>query len=199
MLYYLAMNTSSWETYFEDTKNRKPRRLLVDALEYVKHKKEALDLGSGALNDVCYLVSKDFKHITAVDCVPVAKDIIKYFPSNMVEYVISSFENFHFTSQKYDLINAQFSLPFSPKESFEKLFDTIISSLKPEGVIAGQFFGIRDEWNTGDKNKNFHTRDESMKLLSKLKIISFREEELDKPTAAGKMKHWHVFHFIGIK
>ncbi len=192
-------NDNRWKTYFENTKDSKPRRLLVEAIGHVKEKNEALDLGSGALNDVRYLVSLGFKHITAVDHEPIAKDIIKHFPSDIVNYVISTFEDFEFTKEKYDLVNAQFALPFSPQDTFEKLFDSIIFSLKPGGVFTGQFFGIRDEWNTGDKNRNFHTKEDAEKLLSKLKVVAFKEEENDKPTASGVMKHWHIFHFIAIK
>lgn len=44
-----------WEDYFERTKNKPPRPLLLEAVTYVKEKGFALDLGSGALNDSLYL------------------------------------------------------------------------------------------------------------------------------------------------
>lgn len=193
-LNYMTENT--WKEYFERTKDSKPRPLLIKAIELVVDKNEALDLGSGALNDVRYLVTKDFKHITAVDSEPIAQDIIKNFSSGTVSYVISKFEDFDFVENKYDLINAQYSLPFNPKDSFEKVFKSIISSLKPCGILTGQFFGIKDEWNIEGHNMNFQTREQAEKLLSDLEIIEFEEEDVDRKTAKGDMKHWHIYHFI---
>ncbi len=158
-----------------------------------------MDLGSGALNDVKFLVSKDFKHITAVDSKPLAQDIIENFPSEIVSYVISTFEDFDFVEDKYDLINAEYSLPFNPEETFERVIKSIISSLKKDGILTGQFFGTKDEWNVEGHKMNFQTREQAEKLLSGLEVIDFKEEEADRPTAKGDMKHWHVFHFIARK
>lgn len=190
------MINNTWKEYFERTKDSKPRPLLVKAVNLVTDKNEALDLGSGALNDVRYLVSTGFKHITAVDSKPVAQDIIKNFPPEVVSYVISTFENFDFVEHKYDLINAQYSLPFNPEVTFERVFKLIISSLKVGGILTGQFFGIKDEWNVPGHNMNFQTRVHAENLLAGLKVIEFEEEEVDRKTAKGDMKHWHVFHFI---
>ena len=190
------MTENTWKEYFERTKDSKPRPLLIKAVELVTDKNEALDLGSGALNDVRYLVSKDFKHITAVDSKPIAQDIIKNFPSEIVSYIISTFEDFDFAENKYDLINAQYSLPFNPEDSFERVFKSIISSLKTGGIFTGQFFGIKDEWNIEGHKMNFQTREQAEELLAGLEMIDFQEEEADRKTAKGDMKHWHVFHFI---
>ena len=37
---------------------------------------------------------------------------------------------------------------------------------------------------------------ESRHLLVDFAMIDLEEEEIDKPTMAGTMKHWHVFHVI---
>lgn len=190
------MSENTWKEYFERTKDIKPRPLLVKAVDFVIDKNEALDLGSGALNDVKFLVSKGFKHITAVDSKPLAQDIIQNFPLEIVSYIISRFEDFNFVENKYDLINAQYSLPFNPQDTLEKVFKSIISSLKKGGILTGQFFGIKDEWNVEGHIMSFQTRDQAEKLLNGLELIDFQEEETDRKTAKGDMKHWHVFHFI---
>jgi hypothetical protein len=107
------MTDNTWKEYFERTKDSKPRPLLVKAVNLVTNKDEALDLGSGALNDVRYLVSVGFKHITAVDSKPIAKDIIKNFPSEIVSYIINTFEDFDFIENKYDLIEKR---DFNPQD-----------------------------------------------------------------------------------
>lgn len=45
----------------------------------------------------------------------------------------------------------------------------------------------------------FQTKEEARNLLSELEVVLFEEKENDRLTAAGKMKHWHVFDFIARK
>ncbi len=193
------MTDTTWKEYFENTKNSNPRPLLTKAVKLVQKKNEALDLGSGAFNDVHFLLSTGFNHIVAVDKVSVANDLLKKLLPTQVSYVISRFEDFDFIKQNYDLINAQYSLPFINKHSFTDVYKKIIQSLKSGGVFTGQFFGDRDEWNTGISNMTFHTKNEALALLKGLNVIEFTEEEKNGNTAAGKLKHWHVFHFIAVK
>jgi len=193
------MSDHNWEEYVVKTKDKKPRPFLVKAAALVKNRNEALDLGSGALNDVRYFVTLGFKHVTAVDSKPVAADIIKHFPKEIVSYVINTFEEFKFPENHYDLISAQYALPFNSKESFDRVVDSIVKSLKPGGVFTGQFFGDRDEWNTPQSEMTFHNREQAEKLLSGLEVKEFIEEEQEGKTAKGYMKRWHVFHFIAVK
>ncbi|KND47582.1 MAG: SAM-dependent methyltransferase [Parcubacteria bacterium C7867-006] len=190
------MSNSDWVTYFNQTKDRKPRPLLVEAIEHVNSRNEALDLGSGALNDVRFLVSEGFNHVTAVDHEPLAQDIINNFPKDIVDYVICDFIDFNFEKDKFDLINSQYSLPFIYPDYLLKIIASIEDSLVTGGIFTGQFFGINDEWNVGNSKMNFHTKEQAEELLSKFKVIKFTEDESDAITAAGKMKHWHIFHFI---
>ena len=193
------MPDNTWKEYFEKTKGAKHRPLLVEAIKLVKEKNKALDLGAGAFNDIKYILSEGFKHVVAVDKVSVAEDILKNLLPAQVSYVISRFEDFEFVENNYDLVNAQYSLPFIEKNSFNKVFEKILSSLKSGGVFNGQFFGDRDEWNKGDDKMTFHTKEEAENLLKGLKVIKFVEEEKNGSTASGQDKHWHVFHFIVVK
>ncbi len=193
------MIDNTWKEYFEKTKNKGPRPLLVKAVEFVKEKDKALDLGSGAFNDVNYLLTVGFNHVVAVDKVSVADEILKNLLPAKVSYIISRFEDYDFVENNFDLINAQYSLPFIEKESFNKVFDKIIKSLKLGGVFTGQFFGDRDEWNKGDEKMTFQTKEEAQALLQGLKVIEFTEEEKDGNTAVGMSKHWHVFHFLAVR
>lgn len=188
----------NWYEFVELTKNKPPRKLLVKALPFVKERNTALDLGAGALNDSIYLLSEKFAHVIAVDKEPVATEIAKELPSERFTYKISSLEDFSFSPEVVDLINAQYALPFVQPESFDEVWENIGNSLKVGGIFTGQLFGDRDEWN-GRKNMTFHTKDQALKLLSNFETVDFEEEEADKPTAAGIMKHWHVFHFIARK
>ena len=189
-----------WKTYFENTRDKPPRPLLVEALSYVADKGTALDLGASALNDSRYLLDVAFRHVTAVDIEPVAAEIAATFPPERFSYAISSFDDFAFVPKTYDLINAQYALPFASPGSFRRLMDSIRRSLVPGGVLAAQFFGDRDSWNTPGKGMTFVTRVELDRLLESFEVLVMREEEKDDGTAISKTpKHWHVFHVIARK
>ncbi len=186
----------SWQEYFKNTKNYQPRKLLVQAASYVCDKSVALDLGSGALNETKHLLALGFKKVIAVDREPIAASVAVMLPSEHFQYVICKIEKYQFTNDEYDLVNAQYTLPFIAPIAFENVLDNIYISMKNNAIFTGQFFGDRDEWNTVDSNMSFTDIFEAKKLLSRFEIIFFEEEESDKETASGAMKHWHVFNFI---
>lgn len=189
------MERNSWRKYVENTKEKPPRPLLVEALPYVVQRNNVLDVGSGALNDSRFLLREGFKHITAVDQAPVAQDIAESLPKDKFKYVISRVEDVDLSQECYDLINAQLSLPFINPGMFDKTFSKLISSLKKDGVFSGQFFGVNDGWNK-NPDMTFLTKHKTLELLAGLEVLHFKEIEIDKNTAAGEMKHWHIFDFI---
>lgn len=193
------MGELNWGNYHELSKDYPPRPFLVSALEYVKEKKEALDLGAGALNDAKHLLNEGFEHITVVDVEPGVQEKVSELKDDRLEAHITSFDKFNFPENKYDLVNAQYSLPFHGKEGFDVLIQKIISSLKSEGIFVGQFFGEKDEWAKSESTIAFQTKEEVEGLLSPLETLEFIEEEKDGKTATGDNKHWHVFHFIARK
>ena len=102
----------NWSEHTEQTKNTPPRPLLVKALEFVQGRNFALDLGAGALSDTKYLVESGFKKVISLDKDGSAQDIYNTLPKERVDYVISAFENYFFPINSYDLVNAQYCLPF---------------------------------------------------------------------------------------
>lgn len=184
-----------WKDYFDKTKENPPRKLLMQAVGLVTQKDNALDMGSGALNDSRYLIEQKFEHVTAVDKALVAQEVADSFPKDVFEYVQSSFEEFNFPKDTFDLVNAQYALPFIKPEEFSRVFSAIKNSLRERGIFTGQLFGDRDEW-AGNYNMNFHTKGEAEVLFNGMQILNFEEEEKEAPTARADMKHWHVFHFI---
>ncbi len=192
----------TWNEYIEKTKNNPPRPWLIKALDFVVEKDCALDLGCGALVDTKYLVQRGFKKVVALDKTNSAHTIFDNFSDeerNKIEYTISSFEEYVFPRAKFDLINAQFSIPFIFPTSFEEVFRKIKYSLKPNGILVGQFFGEKDSWKQTRPNLTFHTRKQVEDLLSDMQILEFKEEEYDALPAVGEMKHWHVFNVIAKK
>lgn len=188
---------NDWSDYYKATQAKPPRPLLVKALEQVSHKDKAIDIGGGALNDSKYLLNQGFE-VTVIDKSPLVEQEAKNIPSNKLTSITTSFEDFNFPKEEYDLASAMFSLPFTPPNQFTEVFEKVKNSLKKGGIFCGQFFGDRDEWKT-NTDMTFHTKEQVQELLKDLEIISFSEDEKDAKTAKGDMKHWHLFHIIARK
>ncbi len=192
-----------WKNYSERTAERPPRELLVKAMSYVKSRGSALDLGPGALNESKYLLENGFQSVVAVnkdplDTDPIAQARASSFPKDHFEYRVSSFDAFYFKPDTYDLVNAQYALPFNPPETFDRMFASLIASLKKDGIVTGQFFGPNDEWSN-DASMTFVTREHAEKLLRDCKKIFFKEVKGADKLAVGGQKYWHTFHFIARK
>lgn len=184
--------------FYEITKAKPPSPLLVKALDYVQYRKTALDLGCGTGKDTRYLVSEGF-NVVSVDKSPEIAGYLKDISADNVNIVISGFSKFAFNPEEYDVVNAQWSLPFAKKNTFYKVIEDIKISLKQGGIFTGNFFGINDEWNIPESEKTFITKEELYELFSDMEIILFEEKQYDGFLANGKPKHWHVFNLIARK
>ena len=183
-----------WDDYLEQTKGLGPNDLLQEALTYVKIYQSALDLGGGNLRDASLLIKKGF-HVTVIDSNPTVSALSKQFPEQFLEVFIERFDEHIFPARTYDLVNAQYSLPFTPPVTFKDLWIDIVQSMRPNAIFTGQFFGNEDGWSEKD-DMTFHEQKDVEGLFERFKIIKFQEEKGIRPTASGKQKHWHVFHLI---
>ena len=161
---------------------------------------KALDLGAGVLNDTRYLLQEGFNHVTAVDKEAVAHDAARAFPRKRFVHIRSSFENYGFPENAFDVVSAQYSLPFIQRADFEAIFTKVKRSLVVGGIFTGQLFGDRDEWNVPSQSMTFLTIQGVERLLADMRILELVEEERDSPTVTSEQpKHWHVFHIISKK
>lgn len=190
---------SHWETYYAKHKEREPRKLLVNAISYCKQKQDALDLGAGTLIESAFLLKSGFERVVAVDNSPEVVLFAKGLGSKSLIFKEVSFRDLELGKNEYDFINAQYSLPFYGPEDFAEFIKKVKDSLRPGGVMTGQFFGIKDGWNVPGATLAFQTREEALEFLSGLQIIEFEEEERDRPSVDCAMKHWHIFNFIAQK
>jgi SAM-dependent methyltransferase len=173
-----------------------PRPLLMRAAALASPKDRALDAGAGALNATKYLLSAGFAHVTALDSAPAAEKAAEELPSERVAFKLSRFEDFAYPADAYDLVNAEFSLPFIRRENFAAVFAGLLGAVKPGGVFTGQLFGLNDSWNTPESGMNFHSRDAVEQLLGGWDIVQFEEEDHPGKTKLGEPKHWHIFHIL---
>ena len=189
--------TANWGQFYGFTKDSPPWPLLTRAAALAPRGGQALDLGAGAGRDTRYLLEQGFQ-VTAVDAEPGAMALLATLPQDHLLVAQSTFEDFPFAFATYDLISAQFALPFMPKERFATVFVRLKAALVPGGVFAGQFFGVHDQWNVPERAHamTFLTRAEAENLLSDLEVIELTEEDADGQIADGSPKHWHIFHIL---
>ena len=186
-------SNNPWKKYYKDTEGRPPRKELIEALEFVQNRDSALDLGAGAMQDSVYLLSQGFKEVIAVDSSPSSKELAPV--NERLQVVTSTFEEFTFPTAKFDLVSAQFSLPFTHPQYFTRVFNSIKNSLADGGIFVGNVFGDRDEWNE-NPDMTFLDSEALADLLTDLEVIKLDEEERDGKTASGQDKHWHICNLI---
>src|SRR5258706_314126 len=192
------MKEFKWQDFYKYTQGRPPWPRVIKAVSLLSRKEHALELGSGAGRDTAYLLEQGL-HVTAVDKDPPAIGTLAELLHHNPRLVQAAFEDFKFEPGAYDLVSAQFALPFSPKEKFSEVFSRVKDSLRPGGIFVGQLFGIHDEWNTQGRPMTFLTREQAIELLRGLEILEFDEENVDSHVADGTPKHWHVFILIAQK
>jgi len=184
-----------WEKYFEAQKGREVYDQVTRAVIASKDRSRALDLGSGNFIESNYLADY-FDEVYAVDNFV---DVTKYPKKDNVIFTKKPFIDIAFPQNTFDLIIAQYSLPFYGKKDFDKFFKNIISWLKPNGIIAGQFFGKMDGWSASKSKLIFHNKTQALNLLKSLDVIEFIEVDEESITELGILKHWHRFDFIARK
>jgi hypothetical protein len=96
-----------------------------------------------------------------------------------------------------DLLHASLSLPFCPPEHFDAFWLKVVDAVKPGGLFAGQFFGVRDSW-ANEPDMTFHTEEQVRRMLEDFEIKYFHERDEDGDAVSGP-KHWHVFTVIAKK
>ena len=197
-----------WTDYYQAVAGQPPRETLVTALDCFAAESTpstrakagfAVDLGCGNGRDTVELLRRKW-HVLAIDGEPEAIAYLRQNPHinrTYLETRVQRFENLTLPPE-VDLINASFSLPFCPVESFSDLWEVIVTALKPGGRFCGQLFGNRDSW-TVYSNVNYHTREQVEQLFNGFEFNFFDEEEHPGKTALGEEKHWHIFQIVARK
>jgi SAM-dependent methyltransferase len=187
-----VFSEARWRKFIEITTGQQPWPQLVRAAEMFDKPGDALDAGAGGGRDTAYLLQHGWR-VTAVDSSPSAAAALRRIHhGSELQVVVSSIEDF--TPASYDLVNAQFSLPFIPPARFASTVRRLRDSVRPAGLMTATFFGPHDEWNVPGTELSFSTHDEVEQLFSGWEIVELTEAEEDGHTADGTVKHWHVFH-----
>jgi tellurite methyltransferase len=178
------------------TRGQPPWPLLVRAADMFESPGDALDVGAGAGRDTAYLLGRGWR-VTAVDSSPSSAETLRRLSRQNLRIVTTAAQDF--TPSGYDLVNAQYSLPFIPRQHFEATVGRLRDSVRMGGVMAATFFGKNDEWNVPENTLSFSTQADVERMFSGLNLIELTEVEEDGHTADGSPKHWHVFNLIARK
>jgi len=144
------------------------------------------------------LLQAGFKLVDVVDLSPKVGLLAKTLPADRIKINICAFDKFNYQKNKYDLINAQYSLPFNDPKTFHSVWTNLTQSLNPSGIFVGQFFGIEDEWSDNTE-MIFHTPEEIYNLFADFLVIKKMEQKGIGSTALNGEKFWHVHHIIAKK
>ena len=188
-----------WENFHRITNNKPPRKNIVHFISKYSITGNAIDLGCGSGSDTIFLIKNNW-NVLAIDSSDV-EEMIRSKLSNSeqekLRFEVQRFEKLKLS--KCDLLISNNSLPFCDKNYFHQMWREICLNIKNNGYFVGNFFGINDEWNTKEDTRTFLSKEEVIKLFSSFEILEIQEIEKDKPTAEGKMKHWHTIEVIAKK
>lgn len=185
------------KTYAELSRGRPPSSLVLRALPYVMERGAALDLGAGSLRNARLLLIEGFR-VTAIDKDPILQEVADDINSPQLEVQVTTFSDFEFPKNVYDLVVAINTLPFSAPEEFPALWERLVASLRSGGVLASTFFGPRDAW-AEKSTMTFLKKEKVQELLSQFEILEFNEIEEDAHDIQDNAKHWHIFEAIARK
>lgn len=199
-----AVAPADWSSYYEKTGDRPPRPTLVRALdafaeEGAPSNSQAIDLGCGSGRDTIEILRRGWP-VLAVDAAPEAIEKLLARPDLprgcKIETQISRYEDMELPTGA--LVNAGFSLPLCPADTFPAVWQTVVSALVSGGRFSGQLYGDRDDW-MDRPGMTCHSRDQVVGLLKPFHIELLDEEEDDSVTPRGVRKHWHIFHIVARK
>lgn len=189
-----------WGKYFEKTKDRPPRELLVEAVRYVENKGKALDIGAGALMDTKHLLAEGFAEVTAIDADEAFPELAGGIDDHRLVAINDSILNLKSEPETYDLVNAQRVLPYLSNSDFELAMQHILPALRIGGVFTGLFFGDRDEQILpGGVEMTRLSVDILKGYFESFEILKLEETEEDKESTMGVKKHFHEIGIIARK
>jgi SAM-dependent methyltransferase len=188
-----SADEARWQRFIAATRDEPSWPRLMRAAEMFEAAGDALDVGAGAGRDTAYLLDRGWR-VTAIDSSPSALKALERLAHPNLRVIATRVEDF--IPATYDLVNAQFSLPFMPPANFTSAVRRLRDSVRPGGVLAATFFGKRDEWNVAGTEMTFSTRADIEELFHEWDVNELTEVEEDGRTATGSPKHWHVYHLI---
>lgn len=191
-----------WESYFKSKLRDPPAGFIVEGLKAIHQtnpNKTAIDLGCGIGHETLELLKAGYK-VTAIDSQSETFEYMKQLPlmpryEGNLKTIVSTFEQLDFQAiPQVDLVIASFSLPFMKPQDFNRIWQQVVSKVKPGGYFIGNFFAP-DFSFFAEKFRHsmtFHSKLEAVALLNGFEIVSFQEVNVPA-TKPGTMNHYYAF------
>ena len=179
----------NWPAYFVKTADSAPSPLAYAALESANSFQSALDLGCGSCRDSRLFLSCGVSHVTAVDSCAAARpyaDKLKAQFGSKFDFQLTSFQNFDFGFERYDIVHANRSLPFHGPTGFPEFFRRLVASIRRGAILTASFYGTADSIREINPEVLFLSRNDLNQLLTGLNFII---EEQKEPAARGPTIH----------
>ena len=191
------------ESFHEVTKNLGPSPFLLKTLSLPGLLKgRVLELGCGPGRDTVELLKQGWD-VVAIDKSHEGISNLKEgtLDNKNIDCRLEKFEDMALPSSSFDLVYSKHSLSFCQKESWEGVWNKIEASMRKGGIISMHLFGENDDFKKSNRygDMTFFSKQDIEELLSNFEVIFNHEEEDDKKSAMGQMKHWHVFTIVAKK
>lgn len=202
----LYIKSNRWEGYYINKLNEPAREFIVQALKTIPNPKSgdiALDLGAGVGHETLLLLEKNY-NVIALDKQKIAFDFMYKRPEitqykDRLKTIIASFEDLDFTLlPDLDMVIASFSIPFVNPKNFDDFWTHLVDKIKSNGYFIGNMFDPGfTTFNEKDRSvMSFHTKQQTIGLLKKFTILSFKEV---KEAAKDPGKYVHHYEIIAQK
>ena len=191
-----------WAKYYDRTSGRPPRPVLLEALSLFENEgrpvRRAVDAGCGSGIDTLYLLDQGIA-VHAFDSDAGGIGRLRQRAGDAagarLRAEVAAFHEVRLEAGA-DLVFAGYALPFARPQEFDEAWRRLRDALAVGGRFAGHLFGDRDDW-AELPDRTHHTREQVEALLADgFEVEKLEETERDRETAAGNLKHWHVFEII---
>lgn len=191
------------KSFHEVSKNLPPTPFLLKTLSLPNLVKgSVLELGCGSGRDTVELLKQGWNVIAVDKSEEGISNLKKIVPENgTIDCRLESFEEMSLSSHLFDLVYSRYSLSFCQRESWISVWNKIVNSMKKGSFISMHLFGVNDGFKDSKRHGSmtFFSKEDVKELLVGFEVIFNHEEEDDKESAVGQMKHWHVFTIVAKK
>jgi tellurite methyltransferase len=204
-----ALKPEDFLSYYQMLENAKagPSRLMLKTLTLVDADQAlagkvtdalAVDLGCGTGKDTAELLRRNWR-VLAIDFSQAGVDTLLQRPEasqykDKLETRVASFGDTSWSDAT--LVVALLSLPYGPAETFDSVWQTVVSSLVPGGYFVGQLFG--PDHYKGMNHIVRRSRSQVDTMLAGLEVLHL--EEINQAVEhEGETTHYHYFEIIAHK
>lgn len=196
------MATEEILEYYSETFIRDIRDDLVFAASLIGDNKVAVDCGCGAGSDIEYLRNKGFiVHAFDIEEASIRLCEERFKSDEGVFLSQHSFSSYEYP--KSDLVVADASLFFCPKQDFDDVWNKICRSINSGGIFCGSFLGPNDTMAGPDYDKEafwpnvlVFRESQIRSKLNKFEVLRFTEHNVSGTTPQGVPNKWHIYSVV---